>query len=123
MPVFTALIMASFSLTSPKRIVLSRLAFSLCLSLILWVEDPVAAATVSVDKDHQSVLVITDTNAIHLQPWSSGTIRVEAAPGTTIPEKKSLTVIATPNPASWEMTEKADSSVSYNGSVITIKAP
>ena len=65
------------------------------------------AATVSVDKVNQSVLIVTDANAIQLQPWSSGTIRVEVAPGKTIPEKKSLAVIAAPNPDGWEVTDGA----------------
>jgi alpha-D-xyloside xylohydrolase len=100
--------MASFYLTSPHRIALSRLAFGLCLLPALFINGPAAAATVSIDKNHESVLVVTDTNAIELQPWSSGTLRVEAASGATIPDKKSLSVIAAPNPAGWNVTEDAD---------------
>lgn len=70
--------------------------------------------TVSIDKASQSVLVAGNTRTIKLQPWSAGTIRVEAAPGQTIPEKKSLSVIAPPNPGGWEVTEN-DSTVQLKG--------
>ena len=69
---------------------------------------PAWAATVTVDKEENSVFVLTTDNAVQLQPWSPGTIRVEAAPGKTIPAKKSLAVIATPNPAGWKVTESTD---------------
>ena len=84
------------------------------LAASVFMGGPASAATVSIDKDHASVRVVTDTNAIQLQPWSSGTIRVEAAPGKVIPDKKSLAVIATANPAGWEVTEN-DSNVQLKG--------
>ena len=66
------------------------------------------AVQVTIDQTNQSVLVTGGENAIKLQPWSPGTIQVEAAPGQTIPEKKSLVVIATPSSAGWQATESAD---------------
>lgn len=84
-------------------------SFFFALLLAASLAHSVAATTVEVDKDHNSVLIVTDTNAIQLQPWSARTVRVEIAPGKTIPEKKSLAVIATANPAGWAVTENPDS--------------
>ena len=59
----------------------------------------------SVQKIDHGILVTSDSVVVKIQPWSSRTVRVEAAPGTVIPEKKSMAVIAVPNPAGWDVTE------------------
>jgi len=71
----------------------------LCLIVFFFTNCMAVGAIVSVNYDLKCVLIVTDTNAIQLQHWSSGAIRVEAAPGKTIPDKKGIenvAVIATP---------------------------
>ncbi len=80
-----------------------------------WSLGPAVAATVSLDPDHNAVVVVVQSNIIKLQPWSPGTIRVEAAPGTTIPDKKSFAVVENPNAEGW--TESEDTNK------VTLKGP
>jgi hypothetical protein len=83
----------------------------LCPIVFFFTNSMAAGATVSVNNDLKSVLIVTDTNAIQLQPWSAGTIRVEAAPGKTIPDKKGIenvAVIATPDATAWVVTDDSD---------------
>ena len=61
----------------------------------------------SVRKIDRGILVVSDSVVVKIQPWSARTLRVEAAPGTTIPGKKSMAVVAVPNPAGWKVTEDA----------------
>jgi len=60
--------------------------FSLLLVLVFslsW-----AGGTTLVQKIDHGVLIVSDLAVVKIQPWSLRTVRVEAAPGTTIPEKK-----------------------------------
>jgi hypothetical protein len=85
------------------------------LSTLVLVGIQGASADATVDHATQSVLVVADGNAIRLQPWSSGTIRVEAAPGQMIPAKQSLAVVAAPNASGWDVQETDDT--------VSLKAP
>jgi alpha-D-xyloside xylohydrolase len=83
----------------------------LCLIVFFFTNSMAAGATVSINNDLKSVLIVTDTNAIQLQPWSPGTIRVEAAPGKNIPHKKGIenvAVIGTPDATAWVVTDDSD---------------
>ncbi len=72
-------------------------------------------AEVTIDKEGQSVTVVTDTNVVRIEPWSSGTIRVEAAPGKEIPEKISMAVIGTAKVDGWTAKDET--------SVVRLKGP
>jgi alpha-D-xyloside xylohydrolase len=61
-----------------------------------------------IDASQKIITLTTAGNTIRLQPWSKGTIRVEAAPGSTIPDKKSLAVISQPDASGWTATEFDD---------------
>jgi alpha-D-xyloside xylohydrolase len=61
-----------------------------------------------IDPSQKIITVTTAGNTIRLQPWSEGTIRVEAAPGSTIPDKKSFAVISQPDASGWTTTDKGD---------------
>lgn len=61
-----------------------------------------------IDSSQKIITVTTAENIIRLQPWSEGTIRVEAAPGSTIPEKKSFAVTSQPDASGWTVSEKDD---------------
>ena len=83
----------------------------LCPIVFIFTNCVAAGTTVSVNYDLKSVLIVTDNNAIQIQPWSSGTIRVEAAPGKTVPEKKGIenvAVIAAPDATAWVVTDGSD---------------
>lgn len=49
----------------------------------------------------QAVFIMTPTEAVELQPWLPGTVRVLVAPGKRIPAKASLAVIGAPAPGTW----------------------
>ena len=91
---------------------------AILLSTLLLAGIQGAPATVTVDQATQSVTVVTGGNAVRLQPWSAGTIRVEAAPGQMIPAKKSFEVIAAPRPAGWDVTQD-DATVRLKGARLT----
>jgi len=57
--------------------------------------------------DH-SIQVITPSGITRVTPWLNGTVRVESAPGNSIPEKKSLAVIAPPDATDWEASDEPD---------------
>ena len=61
------------------------------------------ATAVSVRETNQAVFITTGTDTIELQPWRPGTVRVLAAPGRSIPDKKSLAVIGAPSPGPWTL--------------------
>ena len=65
-------------------------------------------AATSIDSSKKIITVTTIRDTIRLQPWSKGTIRVEAAPGLTIPEKKSFAVTSQSDASGWTVTEKSD---------------
>jgi alpha-D-xyloside xylohydrolase len=98
-------------LSSLPRAVRKGLPLCFCLLALLLGGSPLAAYTAMVDTNSLSVTVETDANTeVRLQPWSAGTIRVEAVPKGTIPEKKSLAVIATADATGWTV-EKNDDTV------------
>jgi alpha-D-xyloside xylohydrolase len=69
---------------------------------------PVRQSSTSIDSVTKTITVITALNTIRLQPWLAGTIRVEAAPGSTIPDKKSWAVISQPDASGWTATDNGD---------------
>jgi alpha-D-xyloside xylohydrolase len=79
----------------------------LLLLLVLIFPSAWARGANSVQKVDHGIVVVSDSVVVKIQPWSLRTLRVEAAPGTAIPEKKSMAVIAVPNPAGWDVTEDA----------------
>jgi len=81
---------------------------SVVVLLVVCCAGRLMAAPVSVNRQTQTVLVVANGTAVSLQPWSAGTVRVEAAPGETIPEKKSFTVITTPDATGWSVSEEID---------------
>jgi len=69
------------------------------------------APATSIDSSQKIITVKTVRNTIRLQPWSEGTIRVEAAPGKTVPANKSIenvAVVSTPDATAWVVTEDND---------------
>jgi alpha-D-xyloside xylohydrolase len=60
-----------------------------------------------VTKTGRGVQLATPTNVIDLQAFSTGTIRVQVAPGKSIPQKSSLVIVDTSAPAPWTTTEDA----------------
>ena len=69
---------------------------------------PADDATVSINPNDKSVLITNGSGVTLVQPWSGGTVRVEQAPGKTIPDKKSFAVIAAPSATGWTATEAPD---------------
>ena len=65
--------------------------------------------SVSLPPADAGIEVVTASGITRIQPWLAGTIRIESAPGTTLPPKKSLAVIATPDASGWSSTEDASS--------------
>jgi alpha-D-xyloside xylohydrolase len=61
----------------------------------------------SVQKIDHGILVVSDSVVVKIQPWSARTVRVEAAPGTTVPAKTSMAVFGVPNPVGWKVAEDA----------------
>src|SRR5580698_3381473 len=69
------------------------------------------APATSIDSSQKIITVKTVRNTIRLQPWSEGTIRVEAAPGKTVSANKSIenvAVVSTPDATAWVVTEDND---------------
>ena len=69
------------------------------------------APATSIDSSQKIITVKTVRNTIRLQPWSEGTIRVEAAPGKTVPANKSIenvAVVSPPDSTAWVVTEDND---------------
>lgn len=58
---------------------------------------PSQASAATIDPQTKAITIQTAQNTIRLQPWAEGTIRVEAAPGSAIPDKKSLAVNSSPD--------------------------
>ncbi|MGA2229600.1 MAG: glycoside hydrolase family 31 protein [Tepidisphaeraceae bacterium] len=68
----------------------------------------VAAPITSTQKDADGVTFKMDGAVMKLQVFSDRVIRVVYAPGTSLPNVKSLSVIAAPAPATWDYQESPD---------------
>ena len=81
--------------------------FWACGATILFALRYQAAAdpTVTIDQSTRSVRVVTSERTVCVQPWSSGSIRIQAAPGSALPEKQSFAVIAQPISQGWTVAE------------------
>ena len=64
-----------------------------------------------VQKQPDGITVTTAAGVTRLQVWSDRIIRVTFAPGTKLPAKESLCVIASPVPTKWSLSEAADAVV------------
>ena len=68
---------------------------------------PTLRATVSIDPKDQSVTVTGSYGITRVQPWLDGTVRIQSAPGQTLPAKKSFAVIASSDATGWTATTSA----------------
>jgi alpha-D-xyloside xylohydrolase len=93
----------------------SRLPLSLLALILFFLPRFAANASVSINPVTRSVTIITDSGITRVQPWLPGTVRIESAPGKTIPEKKSLAVIAAQDTTGWQATQDTAS--------VTLKSP
>ncbi|MGA3171681.1 MAG: TIM-barrel domain-containing protein [Chthoniobacteraceae bacterium] len=75
-------------------------------AIAITTDSPVQQPRISIDAATRTITVTTAHNTVRLQPWSHGTIRVQAAPGDSIPPKHSFAVIAQPNPAGWTISDQ-----------------
>jgi alpha-D-xyloside xylohydrolase len=96
--------LSKFRLLSLLPCVLIKTA---CILVLLVLGSRLARAD-GIDSSQKIITLTTAGNTIRLQPWSKGAIRVEAAPGSTIPEKKSLAVISQPDASGWSAMEYDD---------------
>jgi alpha-D-xyloside xylohydrolase len=95
---------------------------NLLLTLLALLVLPAFAAepdVTSINRD-QSIQVLTETGMTKVTPWLNGTVRIEAAPGKSLPKKNSLAVIAAPDATGWKASDEGDS-LQLTGSHMTVK--
>jgi alpha-D-xyloside xylohydrolase len=68
--------------------------------------EPVSVATVTRQPD--GVLLQMSRGILRLQVWSANIIRVTYAPGATLPDLHSFSVVASPAPIQWSLTQPAE---------------
>jgi alpha-D-xyloside xylohydrolase len=91
----------------PTRIVILAVA----ASWIAVITTPLKAAAIpvtQVTRQPDGVLLAMQPGVLRLQVWTGGVIRVTYAPDSTLPQIKSLSVIATPADVQWEMHDSPD---------------
>src|SRR5579859_168388 len=84
--------------------------FIAALAVMTTVLLPACRTVTAVDgvqKQPDGITVTTAAGVTRLQVWSDRIIRVTFAPGTTLPAKESLCVIASPAPTKWSLSEAA----------------
>lgn len=88
-----------------RLLTLSAAVFAVIPLAILCPER--AFAETQIQRQEDGLVVTTDGSVIRLQPWAPGVIRVEAAPGKTLPPKQSFAVLGKPSPGPWKVVEDA----------------
>lgn len=97
---------------SVKRQWPARLAFTLtAVATVLLPACRTTTPVSNVRKESDGVTLATPDGVTRLQVWSDRIIRVTFAPGTKLPGKKSLCVIARPTPTKWSLSEAPDAVV------------
>jgi alpha-D-xyloside xylohydrolase len=88
--------------------ILQKFLPAIC-ALVLATAVSVSAAppdtTATIQKQRDGVLLTLPSGTLRLQVWSDRIIRVTFAPGTKLPAKKSLCVIAKPAATKWSLSE------------------